>query len=461
MIRKATAGFVIIFVLTVLPPKKAKSEEFIASKLLYYVEDNDRIKVLAPAFLLQRESSDGWTIKVDGIYNSISGATPTGAPIPAVIVQPARTTVSRPKPSSTPTPPPPTDDDDGDDDVEEEDDAFISTKASAPAGTYSAVSAATPPPPPPPPPPTTGGSSSSSSGSSSSPRPAATPVPTTGTTQGSKVPTADFSDERVGVSVGVSKRVGRHTPGGLISYSTESDYTSIGLSLQDAIDFNKKNTTLLVGGAYTHDIISPANGVPEDTKRTVDAILGLTQVLSPSTLLTLNVTLGQVNGFISDPYKVVELNGVIRPEKRPDTKDKQIIYIAIEQFIAPLNGSAEISLRHYQDTFGITAETLTLEWFQKMGDHFILAPSIRYYDQTEADFYAVRFTGSPDFYSSDYRVSSFKALGYGLRLIWFPTTRLSLDIGVEQYGQEGKDGVTPQEIYPTATAFTAGVRMAL
>ena len=263
------------------------------------------------------------------------------------------------------------------------------------------------------------------------------------------------------MSFGLSKKVGRHTPGGTLSYSTETDYKSLGVSLQDVVDFNKKNTSFLYGGAYTFDVISPVNGVPEDNKRTVDGIAGITQVLSPSTLLTLNLSLGQVNGYLSDPYKVVELNGSLVPENRPDSKNKQIAYVALNQFFNPLQGSAELSFRHYQDSFDITAETITMAWYQKISRFFILSPMIRYYDQTEADFYAVRFSGSPEFYSSDYRVSAFQALGYGLKLIWSPSSRISWDIGFEQYDQEGTDGITPQAIYPSATAITAGVRVAL
>lgn len=456
MIKKATAGAVIVFALTVLPPKRARGEEYMASKILYYAEDKDRIKVFAPTFALQRESLDGWTIKVDGIYNSISGATPTGAPTPLATPSVRRTVYSS-RPSSNPPPSGGEDDEDDDTEVESERNSFLSAKKSTPASKFSALSAATPSNPPP----SGGGSTPPSSGGAGSSSSTVVPGTSSTSAQAGQVPTVDFSDERVGLNIGVSKRVGRHTPGGLLSYSSESDYTSLGLGLQDAIDFNRKNTTLVFGGALTHDMIAPANGTPDQTKDTVDLLLGLTQVLSPSTLLTVNLSLGQVTGYISDPYKVVEMNGVLKPENRPDTKDKQIVFVSLDQFIAPLNGTAEISLRHYQDSFGVTSETLTLEWFQKLGDHFILAPLVRYYDQTQADFYAVRFTGNPEFYSADYRISSFKALGYGLRLIWSPTPRLSLDVGAEQYDQEGSDGVTPQVVYPTATAITAGIRVAL
>lgn len=255
--------------------------------------------------------------------------------------------------------------------------------------------------------------------------------------------------------------MGQHTPSGQLSYSQESDYLSTGISLQDAVDFNRKNTTLLFGGAYTHDALTPANNRPSDTKDTIDVLLGVTQVLSPTTLLTANIALGQVTGFISDPYKLVELNGDLTFEKRPESKTKQIVYLGLNQFITPLDASVELGIRHYGDSFGLNAETITLAWYQKMGEHFILSPSFRYYTQTAADFYNVRFSGSPEFYSSDYRISSLTGTSYGLKLIWLPTSQFSMDVGVERYQQKGNDGVTDPEMYPTATMFIIGAHWAL
>lgn len=477
MIRRTLAGGFVMIVLAAGHPRKVKAEDAIASKVLYYMEDNERIKVVAPTFLFQRETGDGWTIKIDGIYNAISGATPTGAP--AVQAAPAAGPKVRyyaPASEYEDVEDDGEDDDveqgDGEDDEVEQDDGenedkdgvegWMSDRSSSAVGAdrvsqsqsarkFHAKSGASSAPSRP-------RSTRSSRSSSSRASTATAPVPAS---RSAEIPMSDFSDDRIGLNLGISRKIGRHTPGAQISYSTETDYVSTGLSLQDLIDFNRKNTTLLIGTAYTHDSITPANETPEDTKRTVDLIVGLTQVLSPTTLFTVNLSLGETSGLLSDPYKVVEMNGKIVPEVRPDSKDKQILFLELNQFIKPLNGALDLSLRHYQDSFGINAETLTAEWQQKIGKHFILAPMIRYYDQTEADFYAVRFSGSPDAYSSDYRISAFNALGYGLKLVWLPSSRVTMDIGMELYDQKGSDGVTQDEMYPSATLVTAGIKWTL
>jgi hypothetical protein len=266
-------------------------------------------------------------------------------------------------------------------------------------------------------------------------------------------------DERWGFTLDVARRFEGQTLGGQFAYSTESDYQSLGLSLRDTIDFNQRNTALLLGAAYTHDIINAATMNSEETKDTVDVMVGLTQTLDIRTLLTVNLTYGHVNGFLTDPYKVVELNDVLLPENRPDTKDKYVLYVALTRYVALMNASAELSYRHYTDNFGIAAGTFGLAWYQKLGPHLTVRPAVRYYSQTAADFYDVRFTGAPEFYSSDYRLSAFDAVGYGLKVIWQPTPRFSVDAAVERYEQSARDGFTPGDAYPSSMLIIAGVRI--
>ncbi len=450
--------------LLVSAPKRTRAESLLDFKTLYYVEDGDGIKVFAPTAGIQTEVNNNLTIRLEGVYNSISGATPTGAPMsaaPRIITKPSVT-----KPSSVPRPPvvkPPDDGHDDDDDDKLGRRPRLRNSASsrsalfAPqaATTFNSKAGATPPPAPPPPPPTPTPTPKPGKGTGGS-TPTPVPAPAAGT---GKVPTAEFDDTRVAFNLDLSYRMEQHTPGVLFSYSSESDYISQGIALRDAIDFNQKCTTLLLGVGVTYDKLMPANGVPDDTKTSVDFMVGVTQLIDPLTQVTLNATLGRVSGFISDPYKVVELNGSLVSENRPDSKDKQILYVGLARFFEAANGSLDTSYRFYNDSFGIQAHTVSVAWYQKLGEQWIVRPMARYYTQSEADFYGVRFTGNPSDYSSDYRVSDMDAWGGGLKVIWMPTSRLSFDVSYERYEQVGNDGVTPDDVYPSANAFMVGARL--
>ena len=250
-----------------------------------------------------------------------------------------------------------------------------------------------------------------------------------------------------------------HTFGVQFAYSTESDYVSKGLALRDAIDFNQKNTTLLLGISANHDLVQGFYQPDAVTKDSYEGMVGVTQLLDPQTFVTANVTLGQSSGYLTDPYKVSELNGTLVPEKRPDSRNKQIAYLALNHFIEPADASAELSYRYYHDSFGIMAHTVSFAWYQKLGEHFIVRPMLRYYQQGAADFYAVRFADAPEYYSSDYRLSELSAVGYGLKLIWKPSKLVSFDVDVERYQQQGRDGVTSQDAYPAATIIMMGATL--
>jgi hypothetical protein len=443
--RLLVMSFAVAVIVLAGAPRRTRADSLLDFKTLYYAEDGGRIRVIAPMAAVQSEWGDAWTIRVEGIYNSISGATPTGAPAvggaPASLA-PAKTVVR-----NTGGPVIVPDDDDEDEDEAEDKGGRSAFKSGAASkALFNSMAGATPPPPPPPPPPKPGKT------------PTSVPAPAPAST-GGKVPTADFDDTRVGANLDLSRKIGRHTPTLALAYSQEDDYLSRGVALKDAIEFNKKNTILLTGLAGTFDDINPANGRPDDTKTTYDLLLGVTQVLNPVTLATLSATIGRTDGYLSDPYKVVELNGVLVPEERPDSKDKYILYGSLVRYVEPLNGSLETSYRFYSDTFGINSHTLSAAWYQKIGEHWVVRPLVRYYTQTEADFYGVRFTGSPSEYSSDYRVSEMSSFGGGLKVIWTPNSRVSFDISYERYEQQGLDNETPDELYPAANMIMVGARL--
>ena len=80
--------------------RRAEAEERLDFKTLYYKEDGDRMKVFAPSVLLEHEFTPSLMIKLEGIYNAISGATPTGAPPAAAAAAKATTTSAPASPGS-------------------------------------------------------------------------------------------------------------------------------------------------------------------------------------------------------------------------------------------------------------------------------------------------------------------------------------------------------------------------
>lgn len=218
-----------------------------------------------------------------------------------------------------------------------------------------------------------------------------------------------------------------------VSVSKEYDYFHVGLSSGISRELNNKNTTLSLGLAYAADSIEPvgnapigltdisaAKGASDESKDTLDFVVGLTQVLSKNTILQVNYGLSQADGYLNDPYKRisrVDSTGTIVQnlnESRPDKRLGHNIYGALKHNFS--GNVLSTSARLHSDDFGIDSVTLDAKYNINLGNRRSIEPHLRYYHQTAADFYAPQLDAAsplPDFASADYRLAEFDAYTLG------------------------------------------------
>ncbi len=256
------------------------------------------------------------------------------------------------------------------------------------------------------------------------------------------------------------------TPG--FAYSKENDYESYGISLNDAFEFNDKNTIVQLGASHNFDsVLDSISNSPrtQQDKTSTDIIIGISQLLSPKTILAANFTFGNDSGYLNDPYRVIEylppgfFFGIPADDNRPAHRNKEILLTSLTHFIEPLNASIEGSYRFYHDSYGIYANTLGLTWHQWLGAHLIVEPMFRFYEQNAASFYypgIVQGNLTSQFYSADYRLSEFYSLDYGLQATVIFTDHLRVTGGYHRYQMNGLDA-TPAAMYPTANILTIGL----
>ena len=246
-----------------------------------------------------------------------------------------------------------------------------------------------------------------------------------------------------------------------VSYSHESDYRSAGVSISDTISLNDKNTELVLGFAYASDNVGAAGSSLDAAKKSYDALVGINQILGPGTVLTVNAGLGLKDGYLTDPYKRVLIDDEVFLERRPDQKLDQLLFAQLTQDLGSWNASADISYRLGHNDHGSTDNTMIVALNKYLFNKRVtLRPSFRYYRQTAADYYAETFTGNPDYYSSDYRVSAEETFNLGMQMRFqVIPDRLSLDVGYERYITRGTDGRTSQSAYPDAHSVSVGVHV--
>ena len=228
--------------------------------------------------------------------------------------------------------------------------------------------------------------------------------------------------------------------GANVSVSQEYDYASFGFGGNYSYLLNDKNTELSIRANVFLDswkIIYPFELRPfedlgytplQTNKRNSYALgFGFSQILSKKAQGSISLDLVQQEGLLSTPFQrvffkdrdaIIIGNGFQLAddiERLPSTRFKVAIggrlnYYLNEMFVL------RSYLRYYQDNWGITSYTASLEVPIKLGDFFTLYPSYRYYTQTKADyFYKANDALSTDaFYTSDYDLSNFNAGEFGL-----------------------------------------------
>lgn len=286
------------------------------------------------------------------------------------------------------------------------------------------------------------------------------------------VPVTHIQDKRYAFSLAAPVTFDIHTITPQVSYSTESDYHSLGIALNYAAQLNQKNTTLQAGWSHNFDSVRDATLVNWQDKNSDEFLVGINQLLTPKSYLTAAFTFGDERGYLSDPYRGVMAednftqynpeDASLIPENRPRFRSKEVFYTSYTRFIDPLNGSADVGYRFYHDSYGIFAHTLETAWHQKIGNHLVLTPSFRYYWQSAASFYYVLvpdFDHLPPYYSADYRLSRFQSFNFSIALTYRVMKNVSIDLAYSRYIMQGLDGITSQSAYPAANVGSVGIRI--
>jgi hypothetical protein len=296
-------------------------------------------------------------------------------------------------------------------------------------------------------------------------------VPILGNTNSTQVAMSDLKpDYRRGISLEAPVTIGHHQFRPQASFSEESDYNSRSAGLNYAFDFNEKNSTLNLGWSHAWDRSHDDFGRWQN-KETDDFIVGLTQLLGPRTVLSLNFTYGKSRGYLNDPYRFIVAandpqvdadNPAGVSEQRPGGRERYIAFTSLTQYISPMHASLESSYRFFHDTFGIDAHTVDVAWHQKLGARVVLSPMVRYYRQSAASFYydmLPDINNRPQYFSPDYRLSELNSWTVGAGISVRATDWFTVDVSYKRYLMQGLDGVTSETAYPSAHVITAGARL--
>lgn len=295
-----------------------------------------------------------------------------------------------------------------------------------------------------------------------------------------------FLDTRVALSAQMKQpldRLSTITYGA--NFSTEYDYRSIGINGSYARDFNQRNTTLALGLSFTKDAMDPEGGIPvlyslmenqekegTDTRTIVDALFGITQVIDRNTIMQFNYGIGSSSGYHNDPFKVVTIVDEVNDdlaymyESRPESRVKHSFYWRTKHHFD--KDMVDFSLRLMTDDWGVTSETLDVRYRWSLSENSYLEPHIRYYTQSEADFYvdkinsgsstteqvSASYKAQGEDFSADYRLGNLDTTTVGLKWGARIAGTQEFSARIELYQQSGDTEAADLDALITQIGYT-------
>lgn len=198
--------------------------------------------------------------------------------------------------------------------------------------------------------------------------------------------------------------------------------------------------------------------------------LSVSQVIDKNTLFQSSINYTNQNGYLSNPYKDVYIRGILTPadyanmninntsfnlnnlpqglqvmgvdlfrENRPNNRNIWSFSNQINHNISQFDATVHFDYRFYIDDWGVDSHTFQFKWYQSVPWGVTVTPTLRYYSQSQADFFAPYYLAprADGYYSSDYRLSAFGELGGGVILSKKFAKGVKLDAGFEYVTHAG------------------------
>lgn len=215
-------------------------------------------------------------------------------------------------------------------------------------------------------------------------------------------------------------------------FSSEYDYASFSFGGGWTFYSQDKNQQLSINAMNFFDVISliyprelrrQGKLLSDDRRQTFSLQLNYSQVINKKLQMSFMTDFVYQNGLLSTSFNRVYFKDSNRVdvERLPGVRFKYPVGIWANYFITD-KLVARLKYRYYYDTFGVSANTVSLETVVRFDQTWALIPFIRYHKQNKADYFnSFQNNRTQDeFYTSDNDLSSFNSMKIGLGLRYYP-----------------------------------------
>ena len=218
------------------------------------------------------------------------------------------------------------------------------------------------------------------------------------------------------------------------AYSQENFYRSTTGLMSVSRDLAGGNTT--VAGGFSFSLNQPELHPLPDTENQYQSggFATVTQTLSKTSIVQLGYELQHIAGYQDNPFLRADVNGELVLGHVPDARTRQTFSVRLRQAI-PGETYLEADYRRYTDDWDVSSNAFSGGVSHHFGSDVLLSLVYRRYNQTGAYFWAPSYTGTPQYYTADFRLEPFASNTYTGRVVltpkgqwwWFPEgTGLSL-----------------------------------
>jgi hypothetical protein len=239
---------------------------------------------------------------------------------------------------------------------------------------------------------------------------------------------SEFKETRTSWTLGASLLVRDAIVSLGYDQSTEPDYKASTFSADASQDVFGGMTTVSIGFSRAHDDVGKKNVGFFDEATHWSYRSGVTQILSPRWLASVNLEAVHDEGYLGSPYRAARVFGATIPERVPRTRSSRAVKLRTIGDVGTAGVSrmaVRAEFRHYWDNWDIKSNTLELGGSRYFGERWLADLSLRWYSQGKALFYSDNAQFETLYLSRNRQLSTFRSVGLGAKATWSPEGALA------------------------------------
>ena len=147
------------------------------------------------------------------------------------------------------------------------------------------------------------------------------------------------------------------------------------------------------------------------------ASVGVTQILTPSTIVNLNYGITLQRGELGNTWNSVPLTTFDRgPEVLPDQRLRHALVVRVAQYL-PWDAALHLYYRFYADDWGLVAHSADVELLQRLAPSVYLGAFYRWHRQSGVDFFTTLAPPDSGLRTADSDLAPFDSQTFGGKVV--------------------------------------------